>query len=330
METRTALITGITGQDGSFMSDLLLEKGYEVWGLIRRTSVPIFENIQHIMDDINLIDGDLSDQSSLIHAVKQSCPDEVYNFASQSFVGKSWDQAEYTSNVTAIGALRLYEAVRLVGKYRNRDIKIYQASSSEQFGDSPAPQNEHTPFNPRSPYAVAKVFAHNMAKVYRDSYEMFISTGILFNHESPRRGPEFVTRKITDGAARIKLDLQKDLRLGNLDAKRDWGYAKDYIDAIYKILNFEKPENFVISTGETHEVREFVDIAFKHLGLNWEDYVKIDRSLYRPADVFDLRGDNSKAKMILGWEPKTSFKDLIKIMVDADLKKLEKGLKNGI
>lgn len=324
MENRTALITGLSGQDGSYIAEMLLNKGYSVYGLVRRLSTPNYKNIEHIINDIHLIDGDLSDQSSLIHAIKGSCPDEVYNFAAQSFVGKSWDQAEYTSNVTGIGALRLYEAVRLIGKNKNRNIKIYQASSSEQFGDSPAPQNENTVFNPRSPYAVAKVFAHNMAKVYRESYGMFISCGILFNHESPRRGIEFVTRKITDGVARIKLGLQKELKLGNLDAKRDWGYAKDYMDAVYKILNYDKPENFVISTGETHEVREFVDIAFNCAGLNWEDHVIVDKSLYRPADVLDLRGDYSKARKTLKWEPKTSFKELVKIMVDTDIKRLEK------
>lgn len=327
METKRALITGVTGQDGSFMADLLLEKGYEVWGLIRRTSSPIYENIEHIIDSINLIDGDLLDQSSLINAIKLSCPDEVYNFASQSFVGKSWQQADYTANVTGLGALRVYEAVRLVGKYRKKDIRIYQASSSEQFGGSPAPQNESTVFDPRSPYAVAKVFAHNMAKVYKESYNMFISTGILFNHESERRGIEFVTRKITDGVARIKLEIQNELRLGNLDAKRDWGYSKDYIEAVYSILNYEKPENFVIATGETHTVREFVDDAFSRVGLDWRDYVIIDNAFYRPADVVDLRGDYTKAIDTLGWRPKTTFKELVKIMVDADINRVKKDIK---
>lgn len=327
METKKALITGITGQDGSFMADLLLEKGYEVWGLIRRTSNPIYENIEHIIDSINLIDGDLLDQSSLINAVKQSCPDDVYNFASQSFVGKSWQQADYTANVTGLGALRVYEAVRLVSKYRNKDIKIYQASSSEQFGGSPAPQNESTIFDPRSPYAVAKVFAHNMAKVYKESYNMSISCGILFNHESERRGIEFVTRKITDGVARIKLGIQNELRLGNLDAKRDWGYSKDYMEAIHSILNYEKPENFVIATGETHTVREFVDEAFNHVGLDWRDHVVIDKEFYRPMDVVDLRGDYMRARKILGWRPRTTFKELVRIMVDADINRVKKEIK---
>lgn len=324
METKTVLISGITGQDGSFLADLLLEKGYEVWGLIRRTSNPLYENINHMINDINLIDGDLLDQSSLINAVKQSCPDEVYNFASQSFVGKSWDQAEYTSNVTGLGALRLFEAIRLVSKYRNRHIKVYQASSSEQFGGSPTPQNENTAFDPKSPYAVAKVFAHNMAKVYRDSYNMHISCGILFNHESPRRGIEFVTRKITDGVARIKLGLQNELRLGNIESKRDWGYAKDYMEAVYSIMNYEKPENFVIATGETHTIREFADVAFRYVNMDWKDYIIIDKDFFRPIDVVDLRGDYSKAKNILGWRPKTSFEELVKIMIDADIERLKK------
>ena len=301
----------------------MLSKGYDVWGLIRRTSSPIYENIEHIIYNINLIDGDLLDQSSLINAIKLSCPDEVYNFASQSFVGKSWQQADYTANVTGLGALRVYEAVRLVGRYRKKNIRIYQASSSEQFGGSHAPQNECTIFDPRSPYAVAKVFAHNMAKVYKESYNMFISCGILFNHESERRGIEFVTRKITDGVARIKLGIQNELRLGNLDAKRDWGHSKDYVEAVYSILNYEKPENFVIATGETHTVREFVDHAFNHVGLDWRDYVIIDKAFYRPADVVDLRGDYSKAKKVLGWSPKIDFKEMVEKMVDHDLKILK-------
>ncbi len=327
MMNKVALITGITGQDGSFLADILLQKGYKVWGLIRRTSTPIYENIGHIMNDIHLIDGDLTDQSSLINAVKQSCPDEIYNFASQSFVGKSWDQAEITSNVTGLGALRLFEAVRLVSKYNNKDMKIYQASSSEQFGGSPPPQNENTIFDPKSPYACAKVFAHNMAKIYKESYGMFISCGILFNHESERRGREFVTRKITDGAARIKLGLQKELRLGNLESSRDWGYAKDYMEAVYNIMSHDTSDTFIISTGVTHTIKEFADIAFSCVGLNWEDYVITDKSFYRPVDVVNLRGDSSKSKRILGWEPKTSFKELIKIMVDADIERVKNEIK---
>lgn len=327
METNIALISGITGQDGSLLADLLLKKGYDVWGLIRRTSNPIYENIEHIMKDIHLIDGDLSDQSSLINAVKQSCPDEIYNFASQSFVGKSWIQAEFTANVTGLGALRLFDAVRLVSRYRNKNMKIYQASSSEQFGGSPPPQNENTIFDPKSPYAAAKVFAHNMAIIYKESYGMFICSGILFNHESEHRGREFVTRKITDGAARIKLGLQKELILGNLESKRDWGSAKDYMEAVYEIMHYEKPDTFVIATGETHTIKEFADIAFKCVGLNWEDYVIIDKSLYRPVDVVNLRGDYSKARKVLGWEPKTSFKELIKIMVDADIERVKNEIK---
>ena len=329
METKTALITGITGQDGSFIAELLLEKGYEVHGMVRRLSRPNLGNIEHIINDVHLIDGDLSDQSSIINAVKQSCPDELYNLAAQSFVATSWQQAEFTCNVTGLGAFRVFDAARMVGKYikgedPKHNIKIYQASSSEMYGDSPPPQNEMTQFNPRSPYGVAKVFAHNMAKVYRDSYNMFVTSGILFNHESERRGIEFVSMKIADAVARIDAGLQKKLVLGNLDAKRDWGYTKDYVNAMWIMMQQEKPDNFVIASGRSHSIREFVDIAFKRVDLDWQEYVEVDKSFFRPAEINNLVGDYSKAKKILGWKPTTSFEDLVKIMVDSEIKKLDK------
>ncbi len=329
METRTALITGITGQDGSFLAELLLQKGYEVYGLIRRLSKPNTGNIEHIIKDIHLIDGDLSDQSSVINAVKKSCPDELYNLGAQSFVAISWQQAEFTCDVTGLGAFRIFEAARMVGnyikgEYPRRNIKIYQASSSEMFGDSPPPQNELTQLNPRSPYGVAKAFAHNMAKVYRDSYDMYISCGILFNHESERRGIEFVSMKIANAVARISAGLQDKLKLGNLDAKRDWGYTKDYVEAMWMMMQQEKPDNFVIASGKSHSIREFAEIAFGHIGLDWQDYVEIDKSFFRPAEIHDLVGDYSKAKRILGWKPKTSFEDLMKIMVDSEINKIDK------
>ena len=329
METKTALITGITGQDGSFLAELLLNKGYEIYGLVRRLSKPNLDNIEYIADSINLIDGDLADQSSIINAVNKSCPDEIYNLAAQSFVATSWQQAEYTCNVTGMGAFRVFEAARMTGKYiKGKDpehnMKIYQASSSEMFGDTPPPQNESTQLNPRSPYGAAKAFAHNMAKVYRDSYNMYITCGILFNHESERRGIEFVSMKIANAVARIDAGLQKELRLGNLDAKRDWGYTKDYVEAMWTMMQQEKPDNFVIASGENHTIREFVEAAFNHVDLNWQDYVVIDQSFFRPAEIYDLRGDYSKAKKVLGWEPKTSFKDLVKIMVDSEIEKLQK------
>lgn len=329
METKTALITGITGQDGSFLAELLLNKGYEIYGLVRRLSKPNLDNIEYIVDSINLIDGDLADQSSVINAVEKSHPDEIYNLAAQSFVATSWQQAEYTCNVTGMGAFRVFEAARMTGKYiKGKDpehnIKVYQASSSEMFGDIPPPQNELTQLNPRSPYGTAKAFAHNMAKVYRDSYNMYITCGILFNHESERRGIEFVSMKIANAVARIDAGLQDKLKLGNLDAKRDWGYTKDYVEAMWMMMQQEKPDNFVIASGENHTIREFAEIAFDHVGLNWQDYVVIDEAFFRPAEIYDLRGDYSKAKKALGWEPKTSFKDLVKIMVDSEIKKLQK------
>lgn len=325
---KRALITGITGQDGSFLAELLLDKGYEIYGLVRRLSKPNLDNIEHIIDYINLIDGDLADQSSVINAVNKSCPDEIYNLAAQSFVATSWQQAEYTCNVTGMGAFRVFEAVRMIGSYikgndPKHNMKIYQASSSEMFGDVIPPQNEMTQLNPRSPYGAAKAFAHNMAKVYRDSYNMYITCGILFNHESERRGIEFVSMKIANAVARIDAGLQKELRLGNLDAKRDWGYTKDYVKAMWMMMQQDKPDNFVIASGENHTIREFVEIAFDHVGLNWQDYVVIDQSFFRPAEIYDLRGDYSKAKKVLGWELKTSFKDLVKIMVDSEIDKIQ-------
>jgi len=329
METKKALITGITGQDGSFLAELLLDKGYDIYGLIRRLSKPNLGNIENIADSITLIDGDLADQASIICAVKKSCPDEIYNLGAQSFVATSWRQAEYTCNVTGMGAFRVYEAARMIGKYEKGynigyNMKIYQASSSEMFGDSISPQHELTQLNPRSPYGAAKAFAHNMAKVYRDSYNMFIACGILFNHESERRGIEFVSMKIANAVARIDASLQDKLKLGNLDAKRDWGYTKDYVEAMWMMLQQDKPENFVIATGENHTIREFVEIAFNCVGLNWQDYVVIDQSFFRPAEIYDLRGDYSKAKKTLGWEPKTKFKDLVRIMVNSEIVKLQK------
>lgn len=329
METKVALITGITGQDGSFLAELLLDKGYEVHGLVRRLSKPNLGNIEHIADSVNLIDGDLADQASIINAVKKSCPDELYNLAAQSFVATSWQQAEFTCNITGLGAYRVFESARMVGKYikgenPKHNIKIYQASSSEMYGDSPPPQNETTQFNPRSPYGAAKVFAHNMAKVYRDSYNMFISCGILFNHESERRGIEFVSMKIANAVARINAGLQDKLKLGNIDAKRDWGYTKDYVEAMWMMLQQDESDNFVIASGKDHTIREFVDKAFDHVGLDWQDYVEIDQSLMRPAEIYDLRGDYGKAKIALGWKPKATFEELVRIMVDSEIDNINK------
>ncbi len=318
--TKKALITGITGQDGSYLAEFLLQKGYEVFGLIRRSSTEHFERIRHIQDKITLIPGDLLDQHSLIDAVKQANPNEVYNLAAQSFVQTSWEQPVLTGEITALGVTRILDAVRLV----NPKIKFYQASSSEMFGNAEeVPQSEKTPFHPRSPYGVAKVYGHWITVNYRESYGMFTVSGILFNHESPRRGLEFVTRKISDGVARIKLGKAKELRLGNLDAKRDWGYAGDYVEAMWMMLQQDKPQDFVIATGETHSVKEFCEKAFSHVGLSWQDYVVQDPKFMRPAEVHQLVGDPSKAKKILGWQPKVSFEDLVRMMVDADLRRLQ-------
>ncbi|HZQ29759.1 MAG TPA: GDP-mannose 4,6-dehydratase [Patescibacteria group bacterium] len=319
---KRALITGITGQDGSYLAELLLKKGYKVYGLVRRLSTPNIENIKHIVDDIELLSGDLLDQTSLTEAVNASKPDEVYNLAAQSFVKASFDQAVLTGEFTALGVTRILEAIRNV----NKKIKFYQASSSEMFGKVlETPQKETTRFYPRSPYGVAKVYGHYITLNYRESYDMFACSGILFNHESPRRGMEFVTRKITNGAVRIKLGKQKKLILGSLEPKRDWGFSGDYVEAMWLMLQQEKPDDYVIATGENHSVKEFVKLAFKAVGIDdWEKYVEYDNPLHkRPAEVDYLIGDASKARRVLGWIPKTSFGDLIKMMVEADLQ-LEK------
>ncbi|MBR9699254.1 GDP-mannose 4,6-dehydratase [Candidatus Woesearchaeota archaeon] len=316
-----AIITGITGQDGSYLAEFLLKKNYDVYGLYRRSSVDTFERINHIKDKVNLITADLTDQNSLNETIKDIGPDEIYNLAAQSFVPVSWTQPALTANVTAVGALRILEAVRHI----NPKIKVYQASSSEMFGKvQEIPQTEKTPFYPRSPYGVSKVFAFWIMKNYRESYNMFTTNGILFNHESPRRGLQFVTRKITNTAAKIKLGLQKELLLGNLDAKRDWGYAPDYVEAMWLMMQHKIPEDFVVATNEVHSVREFCEHAFSHLGLNYEDYVKLDKKFLRPAEVDQLIGDYGKAEKVLGWKPRVTFKELVKIMVDADLEKLKK------
>lgn len=316
-----ALITGITGQDGSYLAEFLLDKGYEVWGMVRRSSVENFDRIEHIRDSLKFVQADLLDQLSIIDAIKESCPDEIYNLGAMSFVPTSWKQPVLTGEFTGLGVTRMLEAVR----HMNKDIKFYQASSSEMFGKvREIPQNEKTPFYPRSPYGVAKVYGHYMTVNYRESYDMFACSGILFNHESPRRGLEFVTKKITFGAAKIKLGLADSLCLGNLDAKRDWGYAEDYVEAMWLMLRQDKPEDYVISTGEIHSVRDWVEASFQHLDLDWEKYVKIDRRFIRPADVDLLVGDCSKAKEKLGWKPKVGFKELVKIMVEFDYDYLKK------
>ena len=317
---KTALITGITGQDGSYLAELLLGKGYQVYGLMRRLSSPNFSRIAHIANRIILLEGDLTDQSSLGSALQSTQPDEIYNLAAQSFVDTSWKQPSLTGDVTGLGAARLLEAARQFCK----DAKIYQASSSEMFGTAEEPlQNEETKFHPRSPYACAKVYAHHMAVNYRESYGMFVCCGILFNHESHRRGIEFVSRKITDGVARIYHGLAKELRLGNLEAKRDWGHAKDYVEAMWLMLQQEKADDYVIATGQNHSVKEFAELAFREAGLNWEDYVVVDQRFHRPADVQYLRGDASKARRVLGWKPKVTFEQLVSMMVKADLERVK-------
>ena len=314
-----ALVTGVTGQDGSYLADFLLEKGYTVFGLIRRSSTVNFERIRHIQDKIEILPGDLLDQNSLINAIKESWPEEVYNLAAQSFVPTSWNQPVLTGEFTGLGVTRILEAIRLV----KPDVKFYQASSSEMFGKvRETPQNEKTPFYPRSPYGIAKVYGHWITVNYRESYNLFSCSGILFNHESPRRGKEFVSRKVTYGAARIKMGLQKELKMGNLDAKRDWGYARDYVAAMWLMLQQDKPEDYVIATGETHSVRELLEIAFGHLGLDYQDFVVIDSRLVRPAEVDLLLGDASKARQVLGWKPTVTFAELVKMMVDADMERL--------
>ena len=320
-----ALITGITGQDGSYLAELLLEKGYKVFGMVRRSSTEKFERISHIRDKINLRQADLLDQLSMIRLIEDCQPDEIYNLAAQSFVPTSWEQPMLTGEFNALGVTKLLEAIRLV----NKKIKFYQASSSEMFGKvKEVPQNEKTPFYPRSPYGVAKVYAHWITVNYRESYEMFAVSGILFNHESPRRGLEFVSRKITDGVAKIKLGLAKKLFLGNLDAKRDWGYAGDYVKAMWLMLQQKEPEDFVIATGKNHSVRELAQIAFEHVGLDYKKFVEVDPRFVRPAEVDVLLGDSSYAQKKLGWRPEVSFEELIKMMVEADIEKCKQLLKN--
>jgi len=314
-----ALITGITGQDGSYLAELLLEKGYTVYGMVRRASTESFERINHLRDKVTLIQADLLDQLSLVEIIDKTKPDEIYNLAAQSFVPTSWNQPVLTAEFNALGVTRMLDAIRLL----SRQSRFYQASSSEMFGKvRQEPQTEKTPFYPRSPYGVAKVYGHFITVNYRESYNIFGCSGILFNHESPRRGLEFVTRKITDGVARIKLGLAGQLALGNLDAHRDWGFAGDYVRAMWLMLQQKTPADYVIATGQAHSVKEFVETAFGHVNLDWHDYVITDPKLIRPAEVDHLRGDASLAKKNLDWEPQVSFENLIKMMVDADLEKL--------
>ena len=318
----TALITGVTGQDGSYLAEFLLDRGYRVVGMVRRTSTLNFHRIGHIQDKLELVPGDLSDQISLIRILDEYQPDEVYNLAAQSFVKTSWNQPVFTGDVTALGVTRVLDAIRIV----NPRIRIYQASSSEMFGKVvEVPQRETTPFYPRSPYGVAKVYGHWITVNYRESYNLHASSGILFNHESPRRGLEFVTRKISHQAARIKLGLAHELRLGNLDARRDWGFAGDYVRAMWLMLQQDAPDDFVVATGETHSVEQFLDVAFEHLDLDWREYVVQDERFMRPAEVDLLVGDAGKAGDVLGWEPSVSFTELVKMMVDADLVMLRAG-----
>jgi GDPmannose 4,6-dehydratase len=322
-ETPRALITGITGQDGSHLADLLLEKGYEVHGMVRRSSTETFQRLAHIRDDLILHTGDLLDQRSMSDVLRECAPHEIYNLAAMSFVAASWNQPVLTAEFTGVGVTRMLEAMREVAP----DARFYQASSSEMFGKvRETPQNESTPFYPRSPYGVAKVYGHFITVNYRESYDLYACSGILFNHEGERRGLEFVTRKVTHAAAAIKLGLTDKLFLGNLDAKRDWGYARDYVEAMWLMLQQDEPEDFVIATGETHSVRELVEVAFEHVGLELDDHIEIDPALLRPAEVELLVGDYSKAREKLGWEPRTSFEELITLMVDADLELLERGV----
>ena len=315
----TAIITGITGQDGSYLAEFLLAKGYDVVGMVRRSSTVTFQRIKHIQDDITIIQGDLHDQSSLVDVIERHRPDEVYNLAAQSFVPTSWNQPVLTGEVTALGVTRLLEAIRLI----NPQTRFYQASSSEMFGKvREVPQSESTPFYPRSPYGVAKVYAHWITVNYRESYDLFAVSGILFNHESPRRGLEFVTRKISYGVARIKLGLTNELRLGNLESRRDWGFAGDYVEGMWLMLQQGTPEDFVIGTGVTQSVRDLCDLAFSHVGLDYNDFVVQDPRFYRPAEVDLLVADPSKAVKDLEWQPKIGFEELIHLMVDEDLKHL--------
>jgi len=314
----TALVTGITGQDGSYLAEFLLEKGYHVVGMVRRSSTVTWERVEHIKDQIDIVQGDLHDQSSLMNLVKDCNPDEIYNLGAQSFVPTSWSHPTLTGEVTGLGVTRLLEVVRMA----KPEARFYQASSSEMFGKVRAvPQNEDTPFYPRSPYGVAKTYGHWITVNYRESYDLFAVSGILFNHESPRRGLEFVTRKITDGVARIKHGLQNDVRLGNLEARRDWGYAKDYVRAMWLMLQQDEPDDYVIGTGQTKSVRDFCEAAFGYVGLNYQDYVVQDPAFYRPAEVDLLVSDPTKAREKLGWEPTVNFEELVSLMVEADLKR---------
>jgi len=320
--TKTALITGVTGQDGSYLAELLLEEGYRVVGMTRRSSTASLERVAHIVDRIEIVQGDLTDQGSIVEALRDVHPDEVYNLGAQSFVPTSWNQPVLTGEVTALGMTRLLEAVRQV----DPQIRVYQASSSEMFGKvKQTPQNEDTPFYPRSPYGVAKVYAHYLTVNYRESYDMYAVSGICFNHESPRRGKEFVTRKVTEHAAKIKLGQATELRMGNLDADRDWGYAGDFVRAMWLMLQQDEPRDYVIATGVAHTVRELCDIAFRRVGLDYNDYVVIDPTFLRPAEVDKLLGDPTRAKTELGWEPKVTFEEMVAMMVDADLERLSNG-----
>jgi GDPmannose 4,6-dehydratase len=325
-ERRRAMITGITGQDGSYLADFLLEKGYEVHGMVRRASTETFQRLEHIQDRITLHAGDLLDQRSLVDVLRACEPQEIYNLAAMSFVAASWNQPVLTAEFSGVGVTRMLEAMReVVPKSR-----FYQASSSEMFGKvREVPQNENTPFYPRSPYGVAKAYGHFITVNYRDSYDLFACSGILFNHESRRRGLEFVTRKVTHGAAAIKLGVSEKLLLGNLEARRDWGYAKDYVEAMWMMLQRDEPDDFVIATGEAHSVRELVEVAFGHVGLDPEEHVGTDPEFLRPAEVDHLIGDASKAREVLGWEPRTSFEELIQTMVDADLELVARKVKQG-
>ncbi len=317
---KRALITGITGQDGSYLAEFLLAKGYTVFGMVRRSSTENFERIEHLRDRLQLRQGDLLDQLSLIKLIEEAQPDEIYNLAAQSFVPTSWTKPLLTGDFTALGVTRMLEALRVVSS----KIRFYQASSSEMFGKvREVPQNEDTPFYPRSPYGVAKVYGHFITVNYRESYDLFAVSGILFNHESPRRGLEFVTRKVSNGVARIKLGLAKELRMGNLDAKRDWGFAGDYVEAMWLMLQQPTPEDFVVATGEAHSVEELCRVAFEHVGLDFHDYVKIDPQFYRPAEVDLLIGNPAKARERLKWKQKVDFPGLVQMMVDADIKRLQ-------
>ncbi len=321
--SKTALITGVAGQDGAYLTELLLEKGYRVFGMDRQAPEDYVDYIEHLKNKIILRRGNLMDQMSLIDLIEEAQPDEIYNFAAQSFIPLSWKEPVITGDVNALGVTRILEAIRRV----KPDVKFYQASSSELFGKPETkPQNENTPFNPGTPYGTAKLYAHNITANYRDKLGLFSCSGILYNHESPRRGKEFVTRKITLSAAKIKLGLQKELHLGNLDAHRDWGFAKDYVHAMWLMLQQDEPDDYVIATGEEHSVRELVETAFSHLGLEWEKYVVQDPKFFRPVDLNMLVGDSSKARKRLNWKPSVSFDQLVKLMVDSDVKELEKSL----